>query len=80
MKKHSLFVTVLLIVALLSLATPAATAAESVRVGDRLSLFRCDSNIPGRAALPHCSRLVESDQYTWCRVIQVFAGCGWFPC
>ncbi len=39
MKKQSLFVTILLIVALLSMATPAATAAKSVRVGDRLSLF-----------------------------------------
>ena len=46
MKKLSLFTVVLLIVALLSLATPAATAAESIRVGDRLSLFRSDSTFP----------------------------------
>jgi len=39
MKKHSLFVTVLLIFALLSLTMPVGAAAERVRVGDRISLF-----------------------------------------
>ena len=47
MKKHSLFVTLILIVALLSLAIPAASAAAGVRVGDRI-LIRFDAHsLPG---------------------------------
>lgn len=46
MKKYSLFVAILLIVALLSMNTRAANATESIRVGDRLSLFRYDTTFP----------------------------------
>ncbi len=45
MKKHSLFVTLFLIVAFLSLAMPVATAAAGVRVGDRI-LIRFDRTFP----------------------------------
>lgn len=46
MKKYSLFIAVLLIVALLSMTTRAVTAAESIRLGDRLSLFGENTTFP----------------------------------